>query len=55
MWENAKMFMVIENGSEFIAYLDQTHGRLTLDSSFKDLVKYTQAGLDYLTRVSPNH
>ena len=36
--------------TEFIAHLDQTHGMLTLHSSLKDLVKYTQAGLDYLAK-----
>ena len=36
--------------SEFIAQLDQTYGMLTLHSSLKDLVKYTQAGLDYLAK-----
>ena len=55
LWDNAKNFIVRGNCSEFIAYLDQTHGMLTLDSSLKDLVKYTQAGLNYLTRVSPKH
>ena len=35
---------------EFIAQLDQTYGMLTLHSSLKDLVKYTQAGLDYLAK-----
>ena len=36
--------------SDFIAHLDQTYGILTLHSSLKDLVKYTQAGLDYLAK-----
>ena len=36
--------------SDFIAHLDNTCGTLTLHSSLKDLVKYTQAGLDYLTK-----
>ena len=36
--------------SDFIAHLDQACGTLTLHSSLKDLVKYTQAGLDYLAK-----
>ena len=35
---------------DFIAQLDQSCGTLTLHSSLKDLVKYTQAGLDYLAK-----
>jgi len=50
LWDNAEMFMVRGHCSEFIAHLDQTHGMLTLHSSLKDLVKYTQAGLDYLAK-----
>ena len=30
--------------------VENTCGTLTLHSSLKDLVKYTQAGLDYLTK-----
>ena len=55
LWDNAKIFVVQGNCSEFSVYLEQTHGILNLDSSLKDLVKYTQAGLDYLTKFSPNN
>ena len=55
LWEKAKIYMARRNCFEFFAYLDQNHVRLSLDSSLKDLVKYTQAGLDHLKTVPPNH
>ena len=36
--------------SDFIIRLDQTCGPLTLHSSVKELVKYTQEGLGYLSK-----
>lgn len=36
--------------SEFVSHLDSNCGVLTLHSSLKDLVKYTQAGLEYLAK-----
>ena len=36
--------------ADFIIRLDQTCGPLTLHSSVKELVKYTQQGLGYLSK-----
>ena len=36
--------------SDFIIRLDQTCGPLTLHSSLKELVRYTQEGLDFLSK-----
>jgi len=35
---------------DFIIRLDRMYGPLTLHSSVKDMVKYTQNGLDYLSK-----
>jgi hypothetical protein len=35
---------------DFIIRLDRMYGPLTLHSSVKDMVKYTQYGLDYLSK-----
>lgn len=50
LWEMADLFTTKGQCQDFIAHLDNTCGTLTLHSSLKDLVKYTQAGLDYLTK-----
>jgi len=50
LWEMADLFTTKGQCQDFIAHLDQACGTLTLHSSLKDLVKYTQAGLDYLAK-----
>merc|ERR1719210_1171171 len=42
LWEMAEVHIIKGHCSDFITHLDQTYGILTLHSSLKDLVKYTQ-------------
>lgn len=50
LWEMADVYTHRGHCLDFIIRLDQTCGPLTLHSTLKDLVKYTQAGLDYLSK-----
>ncbi|XP_076344937.1 uncharacterized protein LOC143244340 isoform X2 [Tachypleus tridentatus] len=52
LWDQAQYLIVHSNSKDFFSELDASCGRLTLDSSFMELVQYVQAGLSKLKETS---
>jgi len=50
LWELADLYTYRGHCKDFIIRLDQTCGPLTLHSSLKELVRYTQEGLNFLSK-----